>query len=73
MTVISGGKALGQCPRCNKWVQLNKSVLGSLHFCVTDCEIAGDHLALREEVRGWWLWKRTWRVCDECKKERRVS
>lgn len=72
MTVISGGKALAQCTRCGKWIQLNKSVLGSLHFCVTDCDIAGEHLALREEVRGHWWWKRTWRVCDECKHERPV-
>jgi hypothetical protein len=70
MTVISGGKALATCERCGKVVQLNKALLGGLHFCVSDCVVAGKHLALREEVRGHLWWKRQWLVCDECKRER---
>lgn len=71
--VISAGKALSTCPRCGKVVQLNKALLGGLHFCVSDCQIAGEHLALRKEVRGHLFWKSTWRVCDECKRETRVE
>lgn len=67
--VISNGKALVNCERCGKWVQLNKPLLGALHFCVNDCEIAGKHLAVREEIRGHLWWKRTWAVCDACGRE----
>lgn len=71
--IVSGGKVIAFCPRCTKPVQLNKRLFGGYHFCVSDCEIAGKHLALREEVRGRWPWKRTWRVCDECGRERKVQ
>lgn len=72
MTIVSGGKVFERCNRCGKLVQTSK-LLGGLHFCLNDCEIAGKHLALREEVRGAWWWKRTWRVCDRCSRERRIS
>lgn len=69
MVVISNGRALETCSRCGKIVQMNKALLGGLHFCASDCVVAGKHLALREEVRGYLWWKRTWRVCDECGRE----
>ena len=31
--IWSGGKAFLQCPNCYKFVQLNKPLLGGLHFC----------------------------------------
>lgn len=70
--IVSGGKVIAFCGQCGKPVQLNK-LIGSLHFCVSDCERAGKHLALREEVRGHLWWKRAWRVCDECGRERPVA
>lgn len=72
MTVISGGRVFERCPRCRKHVQM-KPVLGGLHFCVSDCEIAGEHLDVREEIRGHLWWKRTWAVCDTCHREERRS
>lgn len=71
--IVSGGKVIAVCPRCGKPVQLNKRLFGGLHFCVSDCDIAGKHLALRKEVRGYLWWKRTWAVCDTCRQERPVS
>jgi hypothetical protein len=71
--VVSGGKVIAVCERCKKPVQLNKKMLGAYHFCVSDCEMAGKHLAVREEVRGQLWWRRTWRVCDGCGREARLS
>lgn len=71
--IVSGGKVIAVCTRCGKPVQLNKRLAGSMHFCVSDCEIAGKHLALREEVRGALWWKRTWAVCDTCHRESPVD
>ncbi len=72
-TVISNGKVLGTCQRCGKVVQLNKALLGGLHFCLNDCEVAGEHLALREEIRGHLWWKRNWKACSRCGVEWKVS
>ena len=30
---MSGGKVYAICPNCGKLVQLNKPLLGGLHFC----------------------------------------
>jgi hypothetical protein len=70
---ISGGKVLDTCGKCGKYVQINKRLGGSLHFCITDCQKVGRHLDVREETRGW-LWKRAWVVCRRCGLEaKRVS
>jgi hypothetical protein len=68
VTTISAGKVFERCSRCRKVVQMNK-LFGGLHFCVSDCEMAGKHLAVREEIRGSLWWKRTWLVCDRCHRE----
>lgn len=34
--IWSGGKAFAQCEGCGKFVQLNKPLLGGLHFCDID-------------------------------------
>lgn len=70
MTVISGGKVLDQCPKCDKWVQRNKLLLGSMHRCISDCRYAGEHLGPIETERRWWRW---WAVCRTCDAERRVA
>lgn len=65
MAIVTAGKIYDRCIQCGKLVQLNKGMFGALHFCITNCERAGHHLATREETRGRWR-KRTWKVCDEC-------
>lgn len=70
---ISGGKVFGRCARCNRIVRINKPVIGSAHTCLTDCEVAGHHLKLRTETRGWWIFASTWRVCDQCRVEMEVE
>lgn len=64
MPIVIGAKEYARCHQCGQLVQTNK-LLGTLHFCINDCERAGDHLAVREEIRGRWR-KRTWKVCDAC-------
>lgn len=71
--IVSGGKVIAFCPRCGKPVQLNKRLLGGLHFCVSDCQLAGKHLAERVEVRGHLWWKKEWAVCDTCHREERMD
>lgn len=71
MTMISGGKVLERCTRCQKVVQMNR-LLGGWHFCVSDCKIAGEHLQVREEIRGILWWRKTWAVCDTCGRENPV-
>lgn len=73
MTIVSAGKVFERCTRCQKLVQMNKTLFGSLHTCVSDCEIAGKHLTVREEIRGHLWWKRTWAVCDTCHRENPVE
>ena len=38
-TFIVGNKLMGRCKDCGKIVQINKTIFGSLHFCLTDEEI----------------------------------
>lgn len=46
------GRAYAQCPTCGKPVRVNKPVLGTLHLCLTPCEIAGRHLDVKTRRRG---------------------
>lgn len=39
MTEIYSGQVSAKCPKCNKFVTLNKPLLGSLHFCVIEKEL----------------------------------
>lgn len=64
--IISGGRVFDTCARCGKLVQLNKPLVGGLHLCATDCQLAGRHLDVQREVRGWWLWERAYLVCRAC-------
>ncbi len=67
MTIVSGGKVFERCPRCQKLV-VQTGIFAGWHFCRTDCDLAGRHVALREETRGI-FWPTTWLVCDGCGRE----
>ena len=36
--IVCGDPEYGTCARCGRRVQLNKTLFGSLHFCVSDAE-----------------------------------
>ena len=38
-TFIVGNKLMGKCDECGKLVQINKTIFGDLHFCLTEEEI----------------------------------
>ncbi len=38
-TFVVGNKLMGRCVDCGKLVQINKTIFGSLHLCLTNEEI----------------------------------
>jgi len=58
MTEWHGEKAYQRCPDCRQSVQVNKTLFGSLHFCVTECEKRGRHSASTTAKMVGWLWDR---------------
>ena len=58
------GHLYGTCYDCKKWVRIDKALFGSLHVCLSDCELAGEHLKLRSR-RSFWR-RREWSCCDAC-------
>jgi hypothetical protein len=63
VTFFLNGSVYAFCYDCRQLVQIDKKVLGSLHFCLTDCERYG-HL-LQERRRGFWQ-RRTVQWCSRC-------
>lgn len=49
------------CAVCGKPIRVDKPLLGSLHLCLTDCEIRGHHGRPR---RAGFLGRR--RQCEDC-------
>ena len=47
------GKIYEYCELCGKLVRLNKSILGSLHVCLTDEEICERENAIRQKEQQW--------------------
>lgn len=69
--IVDGGKLFVNCSRCRRTLRVR--AWGSLHICLTNCELAQHHQAVRKERRGW-LWRRsTWLVCDTCCEEEQIS
>lgn len=67
MTEWHGEKAYRRCPDCRQLIQVNKTLFGSLHFCVTECEKRGHHSAATStEVVGWWWDRRIEHKCLDC-------
>ena len=46
---VVGNQLWAKCSNCEQLVRLNKPLLGSLHFCLTDAEIAKT----RKRVNTW--------------------
>jgi len=61
-----GDKAFNTCADCGKLVQINKSIFGSLHLCISDCEKAGRHLDIQTRRRGPFWARRTETYCARC-------
>lgn len=61
-----GDHPWARCQRCTKLVRLDKALIGSLHACVTDCQLAGRHLAEATRRRGPFWRRRTERYCERC-------
>lgn len=68
--IITGGKIYDRCQGCGALVQLNKPIIGGLHFCASACERAGEHLDVQQVTRGL-IFKRTYLVCRSCGREER--
>lgn len=60
------GKAYARCPDCGKLVQVNKTLFGSLHLCISECQKARRHLDVQTRQRGPFWNRRTETYCAEC-------
>lgn len=47
---IVGGKLMEVCPMCGKIVRIDKPLLGSMHFCVTEEEYSKNYNEYRAQV-----------------------
>lgn len=57
------------CAACNKWVRVDKPIVGSIHICLLECERTGIHI-IRERRRGPFWKRRTEAYCKTCDKRR---
>lgn len=49
--IIAGSKIYEKCATCEKLVCVNKTIFGSLHFCLTPAEIVAKQHA---QAFGWY-------------------